>query len=323
MPKEVNNPHDQFFRAAFSRLDVARDFLKNYLPQEISAKFDLKTLEIAQESFADDELKGHHTDFLFRLKLKNGDDAFVFVLLEHKSYADELAAFQLLRYMVRIWEKALREKPEKLPPILPIVFYHGKRKWKVSRNFADLINAPEEFADYVPGFNYHLCDLSEYDGEKLKGEAFIRAAMLAMKNIFGKSLYEQLVEITQLAKLKYEKETMEFVALIVRYFMAVQKELTPEDVRKAVRRAFPKNEEEIMTIAVKEFINQGVEKGIEQGRQSILRINMNILTKKFGTIDSSIKKKIEELSVKQLENLGLSLFDFDEIEDLEIWIEKN
>ena len=100
MPEEISNPHDLFFRAAFSRLDVARDFLKNYLPPEIAGKFDLATLEIAQESFTDEHLKAHQTDFLFRIQLKTGEDAFVFILLEHKSYADELAAFQLLRYML-------------------------------------------------------------------------------------------------------------------------------------------------------------------------------------------------------------------------------
>ncbi len=259
MVKKVNNPHDQFFRAAFSRLKLARDFLKNYLPPEVVARFDPATLKIAQESFADDNLKSHHTDFLFHVKLRTGENAFIFVLVEHKSYADELAAFQLLRYMVRIWEKSLHEKAGKLPPIFAIVFYYGKKGWNVRRKFDDLINSSDEFSEYTPRFSYYLCDLSELDGEKLKGEALLRAAMLAMKNVFGKTLFEQLVEITRFAKLSYEKETMEFIALIVRYFMAVQKHLTVEDVREAIRKAFPENEEEIMSSAIKEFINQGIQ----------------------------------------------------------------
>ena len=74
-----------------------------------------------------------------------------------------------------------------------------------------------------------------------------------------------------------------------------------------------------MTIAVKEFINQG----IEQGRQSLLEVNLGILNKKFGKLDSSIESKIEKLSIEQLKKLGLSVFDFEKIGDLKIWMKDN
>lgn len=324
MAKEITNPHDQFFRATFSRLDVARDFLTNYLPLEIAGKFELTSLEIAQESFSDDELKSHHTDFLFRVKLKTGENAFVFILLEHKSYADEFAAFQLLRYMTRIWEKALREKSKKLPPILPIVFYHGKKKWKVSRKFSDLINAADEFSEYVPRFSYYLCDLSEFDGEKLKGGALIMAAMLAMKNIFGKSLSEQFVEMARLVRLKYEKETLEFIALIVRYFMAVQKHLTADEVRKALKTAFLENEEEIMSIAVKEFIEQGIEQGVKVGKKTgLVDFNLKLLRKRFGKTEAETKNRLENMTIEQLQEFGLAIFDFADVSDIRDWLKKN
>ena len=43
---ELQNPHDRFFRETFSRLEVARDFLTEYLPSEVVAVLNLDTLEL-------------------------------------------------------------------------------------------------------------------------------------------------------------------------------------------------------------------------------------------------------------------------------------
>jgi predicted transposase YdaD len=57
---ELRNPHDLFFRETFSRLEVARDFLENYLPAEVVAALDLGTLKLQKDSFIDNELFDHH-----------------------------------------------------------------------------------------------------------------------------------------------------------------------------------------------------------------------------------------------------------------------
>jgi len=43
---EIINVHDKFFQETFTRKEIAADFLKHYLPEEISGKIDLDTLTI-------------------------------------------------------------------------------------------------------------------------------------------------------------------------------------------------------------------------------------------------------------------------------------
>ncbi len=43
---EINTPHDAFFKRLFGDLEVAADFLRNYLPAEILSRLDLDTLEL-------------------------------------------------------------------------------------------------------------------------------------------------------------------------------------------------------------------------------------------------------------------------------------
>jgi len=58
------------------------------------------------------------------------------VLFEHKSGPEGLTAFQLLRYMVRIWEDFVKGHPgaKLLPAIVPVVVHHGEGGWTAARD---------------------------------------------------------------------------------------------------------------------------------------------------------------------------------------------
>jgi len=96
---EISHPHDKFFKELFSRPGTAEDFLRNYIPEHIAGILDTETFELVKDSFVDRSLREHFSDILGRVKLKDGTDVYVYVLMEHKSYPDRLTAFQLLRYI--------------------------------------------------------------------------------------------------------------------------------------------------------------------------------------------------------------------------------
>jgi hypothetical protein len=123
----------------------------------------LETLQPAKDSFVDDELRDHFTDLLYETRLQDDTLAYVYLLFEHKSYSEPWTAFQLLRYMVRIWEYVLEQHQVTiLPPIIPLVVYHGEERWQVDVRFRQLVTACPPLADYVPDFRYELYDLSMY-----------------------------------------------------------------------------------------------------------------------------------------------------------------
>ncbi len=148
----VTNPHDRFFREALSRPGAARAFLKHVLPADVMAVLDVSEPEMVQDSFVDAELGVHQADLLYRVQLRDGRGAYAYVLFEHKSTPDRWVAFQLLRYMVRIWERNLQERG-KLWPIVPLVVYHGRDRWWPARTLEALLAVPEPVAVYTP--NYH------------------------------------------------------------------------------------------------------------------------------------------------------------------------
>ena len=51
----VQNPHDRFFRESFGRLEIARNYLQEYLPDKIRALLNLDSLALQEGSFIDEE----------------------------------------------------------------------------------------------------------------------------------------------------------------------------------------------------------------------------------------------------------------------------
>jgi predicted transposase/invertase (TIGR01784 family) len=124
---DIQSLHDGFTRELFSRLDIATDFLRHYLPPEIVDGLDLSTVEKRKDTFVDEELRRHFSDLVFKVGLKTGGDARVIILVDHKSGVDKWAALQLLRYEVQIWQEEKNDNAETLPVIIPVVLYHGRK----------------------------------------------------------------------------------------------------------------------------------------------------------------------------------------------------
>ena len=87
------------FKLSFGQPEAAAELVRHYLPTEVVAHIDLTSLERRAGSFVDEELRGQQGDLLFRARLREGGEAQIYLLLEHKSYRDRLVAFQLLRYV--------------------------------------------------------------------------------------------------------------------------------------------------------------------------------------------------------------------------------
>ncbi len=137
MTQKYPNPHDRFFKTTFARRETALSFLQTYLPAEIVQVFDFSTFEISKDTFVDSEFKDSYSDILYKVGLHSGGQSCIYILFEHKSYQDKLVAFQMLKYMVNIWDQQRQQNKEQktkqkypLKPIFPLLVYHGQKAGK-------------------------------------------------------------------------------------------------------------------------------------------------------------------------------------------------
>ena len=147
----------------------------------------IRTLELDKDSFVSERLRAYFSDLVYRVKRKDGGGVFIQLLLEHKSAPERWTALQLLGYQFELWERAKETCGDKLPLVLPVVIYHGQRRWNVPLSFRALVAGAEAppWQRYVPEFEYHLCDLARLRDEQLGGSPDLRTGLLLLKNIFA------------------------------------------------------------------------------------------------------------------------------------------
>lgn len=339
----LSNPHDHFFRETFSRREVAVDFVRHYLPPEVVAQLDLAAMHIVKDSFVDPELREHFADLLYQTRLQDGQDAYVYVLFEHKSHPEPLVAFQLLCYLVRIWEQVLKQdESTHLPPIVPVVVYHGAETWRVAVHFRDLFVDRPALAEFIPDFRYQLCDLSDYGDEEIAGEVLLRVALLILKHIFDGEMRTRLPDILSLMdELAQARSGLEYLEIVLRYVAAAAPGLSTADLKEAVKEAFPQTGGALMaTIAqtwieqgieqgfaqgIEQGVRQGVERGIERGvRRGVLQATreavFDILEARFATVSPTVATIITTISdplrLKRLRKRALTVASLAEFEQL-------
>ena len=176
--EQLPTPHNNFFQFAPSHLPNARSLIETQLSQTALAELDLDTLTLQSGSFVDPELREKFSDLLFSVRVIGDEEpaqeeALVYFLFEHKSQSDPLTVFQLLTYIVRIWEKRVRDGLS-LCPIVPLVVYHGERGWTAAKSLRELIPSPRGLADYQIDFRLPLLDLSQLSDHEIDGEPILR-----------------------------------------------------------------------------------------------------------------------------------------------------
>lgn len=310
-PGSQGSPHDSLFRKVFGVPENAAPQLRAVLPPELTARLDLDRLTPVPGTFVDEALKQCHTDVLFSVPL-DGEDAFVYTLIEHQSSNDSLMAFRMLRYVVRIWSRHLEENPRarKLPAVIPLVVYNGKGRWSTPRRLQDLIDpAPGgNEAEYLPQFSFLLDDLNVIDPGQLRERHLTPSGLVTMAAFMivpgnpraGEDLQEWRGELRMVLDGPGGIETFKAV---LSYIVRVG-EASPSDLGSLADSLGPDAKEAYMTTAEMLEARGRAEGEVIGEARGTRRMLIQVLTAKFGALPESRSKQVDEASGDQLEKWG-------------------
>ena len=200
--KRTNNIHDKFVKASFSDAERAIAFFEKFLPDQLLQVVNLSTLKPLQESYIQADLKEYFSDIVFEVScFENSEEkADIVLLFEHKSSPDPYVLIQLGHYMFSHWIKCLRDK-RLLKPIIPVIYYQGKKKWNIKPFFYLLGVTSPQIIRYIPEVQHHFIALSSLSDETISNirNHLMAAAVMAQKNVFDMpTLADDLAKIFRL-----------------------------------------------------------------------------------------------------------------------------
>ena len=317
---EPIQPHDKLFKGLLDQPGTAGALLRERLPPEIAGLLTDDPPELLDGEFIDEALQGSQSDRLFRALLKDGGDVFLYVLIDHKSTPEPGIILQLLGYMLRIWVRYAGGKAENLrslPPILPMVVYHGASEWKVSLSLRDTIKAPEAIKHYQPDVRYILVDLGPIPNEQLSAYPPLRAGLLALKY----SHRDGDPETVLVQAFTDARDMPSLFKMLVVYATTVYASVHPVLLRRAIRRVRPDWEDEMLSIAAKEWMAEGAAKGRAEGEaKGELKAKADTLLRqlhrRFKTLPNGIEDRVRAADSVLLDEWLDRILDAQTLEDV-------
>ena len=314
--KQVSH-HDMLFKQGFSDPSFARELLTLVFSKKELSVFNLKSLKPEKDTFQD--LKA---DLVFSVLFKNHShkQVKIAILLEHKSKYSYKVFEQLLKYQAVITSKSLEETGCAWP-IIPIVFYHGKKPWKWAKNFQKGLMG--EFLEEIPIFlqkvmlNYSIKVIDIHDkkvAQAIRSKAFKSRGFLSLlKRAWDLKADEK--ELKKLIRLFDNCKGKDLGLVIGNYVWKVVPNMTKELWQRIEQQAvkwgiFPKGgymnireyiKEEGRWEGMQEGEQKGMLAGELKGRQENMRqVIANMFRK---NVDIPFIAEVTGLSEKELKKL--------------------
>ena len=228
----------------------------------------------------------------------------VYLLLEHKSQSDPMTCFQLLRYIVRIWEQQLR-RGQPLCPVFPLLVYHGQEAWSSPLSLEDLVGGPRNLFQYGVRLAYPVLDLGQIPDESLAGEAFLQS-ILGLLKYSRRRDFEQKLEILLRCLLEGGTKDLhiEHLNAVVVYITTVSPSISVETLEMTIQKIFQTQIEpgSIADEYMKKGRLQGIQEGLKEGNIQLIQTLQEILG-----LPASEASTLEHRSLEQLQAITAEL----------------
>ena len=310
--RKISNPHDRFFKRFYSHPQFAIELFQLIFSQKELFAYDWKNLKSENNI-----LKNKIADLIFSVPLKqNPKIKFkIFILLEHKSHYDPHLFTQLLHYQILLHEKTIRETGQPMP-IIPILFYHGRKPWNWSLFFQDTYfgfsEIPIESKKNVLNYSLKLLDTHDVRVQKVfKNKNFrSRGALSLLSRIWTLKLeVSELKKVLTLFSDFSEKEddlilnAVDYLRSVLGMSQELWEQVEKESMEEGIlnKGGYMDIREDMKQEAKMEGIQEGIRRGKKEGKQEGKQeIILNMLKNK---IDISIISKVTGLSKEEIDEI--------------------
>ena len=204
---------------------------------------------------------------------------------------------------------------------MPIIIYHGKRKWIIKPFSSYFGDVDEEFHRFIDPCDYYLTNLQDYSDEMIHTftNMFLMKSFLALKHHTDKQYIRSHYVVLAFVGINKNnsKEELDFAKYFFVYLSSISGGITKREIfnqveqiednltKENMKNFIEELKEEGIEIGIEKGIEKGIERGIEQGKKiSIYQVylagfDVEALSRIFALPSTEILQIIEE--VKKME----------------------
>lgn len=307
--------HDRLFKELITTF--LYEFLELLLP-DVAAYVEPDSLEFLDKELITDVTAGskHLADVLVKARFRGSDAC---LILHDENQSDPQSDFneRMFIYYGRIYEKYRL-------PIYPIAVFSYDEPMRPEPNTFEI-----DFPDRtVLHFEYAVIQLNRMDWRDfLHRPNPVAAALMAKMRIAPEDRPIVKAEcLRMIVNLPLNEARTQLLSGFVDTYLkldAQEKVIFEEQIAEFA----PQEEEKTMQI-VTSWMEEGIEKGLIQGRAEGLTegqrsVIVKLLQKRCGKLSRAVTARLEALSSAKLDELADALLDFASVNDLTAWLDTN
>lgn len=214
----------------------------------------------------------------------------------------------MFRYFSRLYEKFDL-------PVYPVVIFSYNYPKSLEPNVHQIAFPNKVVLD----FNYDVIQLNRLNWRDfVQQHNPVASALIAKMNIAPAERRQVKFECLRLlATLQLDPARMQLISGFIDTYLRLNADEN-RLLRADIATIEPVKQEVVMKI-----VTSWMEEGIEQGKQeATLSLVMRLLPRRVGTLTPELQRRVQQLSLTQLEDLAVALLDFSQAADLEAWLQQ-
>ena len=303
--------HDRLFKELLSTFFI--EFIELFFPQVMTYLEPDSIAFLDKEVFTDVTAgERYEADLLVQAQFQNRSSYFL-IHVENQSYTQANFNKRMFRYFARLHEKY------DLPIYTVVIFSYDKPQKLADSNYQ------LEFPDIkVLEFNYRVLQLNQLNWRDfLNQHNPVASALMAKMQIATKDRPNVKAECLRLlVTLKLDPAKMQLISGFIDTYLNLDE--SEEQIFQTELGTIDSEERgqvmEIVTSWMRTGIKQGREEGRQEGLQRETELVIRQLKRKIGPLTPETEAQVKRLEIDELENLGETLLDFAQIEDLTNWL---
>ena len=301
--------------------------LVKIIEPDLAARIDFQHLIAANRSLIPETLREQQADLLFSVPFRSQNSKetlLIYLLIEHQSTVDEMMGFRVLFYMMLIWDahrrdwetRSVPKNERKLPPILPIVFYTGDRRWETPLTIEAVMNIPTELSRFVPRLDMLFLGVKSADVETLTRTGDPLGWLLTVlqneyadKEALSRALVRAVsgLESLEMSEAGQRREALVYLLMLILHRRPAEEH---DELISLVEQHTSDKEVSTMAQTMAEVLfARGIAQGIERGaRETTIENILAVLTARFPHADANTLKPMLEViaDLDRLKALNLS-----------------
>jgi hypothetical protein len=338
-------PSDAAYKLLYSSPRMVADLIRGFVPIPWLTGLDERTLVPLPTELVGADLSKSQTDQIWRAQSpdKKGD---VLLHLEFQSGSQRILPARMHAYSAQILLREARRlrsgHRHGLPPVVSIVLYNGKRRWRGGTHLAKQCRSLPETPQWsLPQHRFAMIDIGGQDGHRLaKLSSNIAALVMQLErpHQFDDALHI-LMRLKELLpgdhELRRDNATWyravagdsSIVAPLLDEFV------NPKGTAVTLAEKFEKHERRKLERARVEGLREGQRKGLELGQRKGMELGqrkgmelgqrkgscntlVTQMAKRFGRIPQDVRKKLEGATDAQIKRWAVKLLDAPTLDDV-------